>query len=385
MEGNMNALQPRATASLAPQSLSEAMKFSELMANSTLVPAAFRGKPGDVLVAVQMGAELGLAPMQAIQNVAVINGKPAVYGDALLALVRASPVCVDVVETIEGDGDATVAVCIAKRRNSEPVTARFGVADAKRAGLWNKQGPWQQYPRRMLQMRARGFALRDAFPDVLRGLIAREEAEDIPATEAPREVPNLATHAAEGMRNAKADLIADGRAFRVVFPNGRDKLYATKPEAWAAIALAADRCGDLDQLARLEADNADMLRVRPGDEMPPALDETLEALAVKRATLPAADPLPEPEPAPVEVEAVAEPDGIEYVMAAENVGSAKASQIADLAARLREAADYGAALRIMDEEVSQKAFAWLKAKPAPRTLAALESITREKAAAEVQA
>jgi hypothetical protein len=70
------------------------------------------------------------------------------------------------------------AVCIAKRHGSTPVTARFSVMDAKRAGLWTKAGPWQTYPRRMLQMRARSFALRDAFPDVLKGLISVEEALD---------------------------------------------------------------------------------------------------------------------------------------------------------------------------------------------------------------
>ena len=56
---------------------------------------------------------------------------------------------------------------------------------AKKASLWTKPGPWQQYPDRMLQMRARGFALRDTFADVLRGLISREEAEDMPSPPPP--------------------------------------------------------------------------------------------------------------------------------------------------------------------------------------------------------
>ena len=56
----------------------------------------------------------------------------------------------------------------------------FSVANAKTARLWGKQGPWTQYPERMLAQRARGFALRDAFPDALKGIITREEAEDIP-------------------------------------------------------------------------------------------------------------------------------------------------------------------------------------------------------------
>ena len=169
--------------SLAPRNMEEAMEFSKLISQSSMVPAAYKGKPADVLVAVQWGAELGLAPLQALQNIATINGKPSVYGDAALALVRGSAVCEDVEEFIDGEGEQMIATCIAKRKGCKPVVAKFGVLDAKAAGLWKKQGPWTQYPRRMLQMRARGFALRDAFPDVLKGLITVEEAQDHPRTE----------------------------------------------------------------------------------------------------------------------------------------------------------------------------------------------------------
>jgi hypothetical protein len=166
----------------APATLDEAMRFSDMLANSSMVPKAYQGKPQDILVCVQWGYEMGLAPMQALQNIAVINGKPSVYGDAAMALVQASPVCEDVEEYFENEGTANpIAVCVAKRKGRKPVVAKFSVEDAKRAGLWGKQGPWQAYPKRMMQMRARGFALRDAFPDVLKGLITAEEAQDYPA------------------------------------------------------------------------------------------------------------------------------------------------------------------------------------------------------------
>lgn len=84
-----------------------------------------------------------------------------------------------------------VAVCVAVRQGASAVTARFSVADAKKAGLWGKQGPWQQYPARMLQLRARGFALRDAFPDVLRGIISAEEARDMPTEATPYAGPTV--------------------------------------------------------------------------------------------------------------------------------------------------------------------------------------------------
>jgi hypothetical protein len=165
----------------APANLTEAIQFSDLLASSSIVPKAYQGKPQDILVCVQWGYEMGLAPMQALQNIAVINGKPSVYGDALMALVQASPVCEDVEEFFENEGTPNpIAVCIAKRKGRKPVTVKFSVEDAKRAGLWLKQGPWSAYPKRMMQMRARGFALRDAFPDVLKGMITAEEAQDYP-------------------------------------------------------------------------------------------------------------------------------------------------------------------------------------------------------------
>jgi hypothetical protein len=161
--------------------MTEAMEFSKLVATSSMVPAAYRGKPADVLLAVQMGAELGLAPMQALQSIAVVNGRPTVYGDAMMALVRSSRRCESIHEYYEGEGDNLVAVCVARRvREPDPIIGRFSVADAKRAKLWGKAGPWSDHPKIMLKHRARGFCLRDGFADLLRGIITREEADDYP-------------------------------------------------------------------------------------------------------------------------------------------------------------------------------------------------------------
>ena len=168
---------------LTPQNMTEAMDFAKMLAQSGMVPSNFKGKPQDCLVAMQWGFEVGLQPMQALQNIAVINGKPSIWGDAALALVRSHPDCKGVEEKLEGEGDEMRAVCTVMRAHGEMIekTIRyFSVANAKTARLWGKQGPWTQYPERMLAQRARGFALRDACPDALKGIITREEAEDIP-------------------------------------------------------------------------------------------------------------------------------------------------------------------------------------------------------------
>ena len=160
-----------------PQTLDEAMRFSDVISKSALVPKDYQGKPANCLVAIQWGMELGLAPLQALQNIAVINGKPSVYGDSLLAMVRADSRCMGVEETQEGG----VATCIVKRKLSdgsvEEVKRTFSMKQAQQAQLANRP-TWKAYPERMLQHRARGNALRDAFPDVLRGIITTEEAQD---------------------------------------------------------------------------------------------------------------------------------------------------------------------------------------------------------------
>lgn len=173
-----------------PSSLTEAMEYAKMIANSSFCPETMRGKPGDVLIAIQMGAEIGLTAIQAIQNIAIIKGKPCVYGDAALAVVQASPKYEYHKEWFEGsiDDGTLTAFCLVKRKGSEEYTRSFGMKEAKKAALWSKAGVWQQYPDRMLQMRARSFATRDQFSDALKGISFREEVEDyevIPAKKSP--------------------------------------------------------------------------------------------------------------------------------------------------------------------------------------------------------
>ena len=161
---------------LSPQNFEQALTFSKYLSNSDMVPKDFKGKPENCLIAMQWGYELGMQPLQAIQNIAVINGRPAMWGDAVIALVRSSPLC----EYVQESDDGNTASCRVKRRGEPEQVRTFSADDARSAGLSGKQGPWTQYPKRMRQMRARAFALRDVFPDVLRGMPVAEEVMDTP-------------------------------------------------------------------------------------------------------------------------------------------------------------------------------------------------------------
>jgi hypothetical protein len=247
-----------APAGLRPQSFADLVQFANLAAKSSMVPPAYKGQPESIVLAVQMGDELGLAPMQSLQNISVINGRPAVWGDAVLGLCRQSAVCKDIVETVAGEADRMVATCTAIRVGAEPIVRSFSVEDAKKAGLWGKSGPWQQYPRRMLQMRARGFAVRDAFPDVLRGLITAEEAADIPARDsfagptiehAATPAP-VAAKAAEPKRPTQGQWL-DGLEARLAAAEGTDAIDAILAESEVQTAQDRFRNGARDRLQHI--------------------------------------------------------------------------------------------------------------------------------------
>ena len=181
-----------------PNGLDEAWRLAKMVSESTIVPKDFQGKPANVLIAIEAGWEVGLPWMQAVQGSAIINGRHGFFGDTFLAILVASPVFVDHDEYfLVRDGkrvealtpedlkdDATTAVCVFTRKGrTRPIVRTFSIGQARTAGLLGKEGPWRTYPDRQLRMRARAFAGRDAFPDVLKGMGAAEELHDTPAAE----------------------------------------------------------------------------------------------------------------------------------------------------------------------------------------------------------
>jgi len=172
---------------LIPTDFEGLWRFSKILSVSGLMPNGLQ-KPESIFVAIQMGLEVGLSPMQAVQNIAVINGKPALWGDAVLALVLKSNQVKDFSERFEGDfpTDNFTAICEIERLGFKTIIKRtFSIVDAKNASLWvysnnnkSQHSPWAKYPKRMLQMRARSWALRDGFSDYLKGFGVAEEVKD---------------------------------------------------------------------------------------------------------------------------------------------------------------------------------------------------------------
>lgn len=194
-----------------PDSLDGYWRLANMYLSSGMVPRSLEGRNANetlakLTICMEAGACLGLSVSHSVVNIMVVNNRPALWGDALPALIRKSGKCASIEEHFEGQRDDYTAVCTMKRitklANGEWATEEqsrsFGVQDAKRAGLWGKQGPWQSYPSRMLQIRARAWCARDMFADVLMGFGVAEELQDIPP-----DAPDKAAAAQEAIEALK--------------------------------------------------------------------------------------------------------------------------------------------------------------------------------------
>lgn len=246
VSGNRGMVMGRAgIGGVMPQNFEDVMTLAMAMARSGLYPKSYEphGNPPDreeqlvnkLAIAMNMGMEIGLKPMQAPKAIAVIGNMPSLWGDMAKGLVMASGVVEDFSEEVmrSKEGNTLGCRCTIKRKGiKSPTISEFTVDDARRAGLWDKAGPWKLYPKRMLQMRARLFAIRDACPDVLGGLAMAEEVQDLTGDYTVQADGTVAADAPEAMPQRQDFEDADFEekvAEEVKDPEPLDE--ATKPKA----------------------------------------------------------------------------------------------------------------------------------------------------------
>jgi len=151
---------------IVPRSIDEVTTLAEVLSKSTLLPDALKGKVPDIVVSILAGQELGLGAMASIRGVHVVQGKPVLSADTMVALVLSSGlaeyfICIEDTET---------KVTYETKRRGAPAVQRASWTreDTKRAGL-NTKDNWRLYERQMMKARCRAILARDAYPDVLAG------------------------------------------------------------------------------------------------------------------------------------------------------------------------------------------------------------------------
>ena len=201
--------------SLVAGNFEEAMKIANMLAGSKLVPQQYQGHPEDVLIACSWGESLGLKPLSALNAIAVVNGRPQLFGDALKALIMKHG-------TIEEnwDNEQGIWTMTAHRKGFPDVTWSYGYNDAIAAGhvSYNPQSntfglgarkseAWVKYTKRMCQLKCRNFVIRDAFPDVIQGIdIEGSDDDAMPISEVQTE-PVTEVQAIEQQKPTEAELM----------------------------------------------------------------------------------------------------------------------------------------------------------------------------------
>lgn len=163
--------------------MTDRIEHAKIVAQSSLIPAEYRGKPADIVWAMDIGDALGVPYTQVMQSMVVARGKMTMSADLMGAVVRRAGHKLRLRE----DGDSVTATLIRADDSDYEFTVTWDKAKAQAAGLWGSRGPWQQYPRQMLRARAITEVCRQGASDALAGTVyTPEELESTPTPNAPQ-------------------------------------------------------------------------------------------------------------------------------------------------------------------------------------------------------
>ena len=189
-----------------PQTFNEQMRFAEVVSQAKgMLPRAYEGNPANVLVAIQYGASLGIAPMAALQNIDVIQGTPTLSAKAVAAMVRANGHKLWVSE----DEQNMSATCTIVRNDDKehPVTVTRDKAWAQRMGLLTKDN-YKKQPTTMLMWRAVTACANRACPELFLGLGGAYTADELHDMDDMAPVEATVVEDDDAWPKSKLDLIA---------------------------------------------------------------------------------------------------------------------------------------------------------------------------------
>ena len=153
---------------------------------------------------VAVGVEMGMRPMQALNGIAMINGKPSLHTDSIPSIVAASGLLEDQGHEFTGDGDKLACRYWCKKKGLQTEQYwEYSVADAKSAGLLSRD-TWKNHLKKMLFNRARTYCLRNTFPEVLGNMYDSDEASEF-TPENTTDAPNLAMPAEEPKKRTRKE------------------------------------------------------------------------------------------------------------------------------------------------------------------------------------
>lgn len=146
-------------------SMNDKMQYAQALAQASLLPKQYQRNPGNVLLAVELGESLGIPPIQAINTVHVIEGKPSASSGLISALVRRAGHTL----RVKGNDQAATAEIVRSDDPDFTYSVTWDMGRARNAGVTGKDN-WKKYPAAMLKARAITEVARDACQEALMGV-----------------------------------------------------------------------------------------------------------------------------------------------------------------------------------------------------------------------
>ena len=164
MSNELTPIQPQPQQQIT---LQDQMAFAKAVCQSDIIPTVYRGKPANILVAVGYGAPLGLTPMQSLQDISVINGKPTASASFIASHVRMAG---HKLRVKKDEKALSVTATIVRSDDPDyPISVTRDKAWAQQMGLLSKDN-YRKQPLTMLTWRAITAVAREACPEILYGV-----------------------------------------------------------------------------------------------------------------------------------------------------------------------------------------------------------------------
>jgi len=163
------------TRSLLPAPISDIRELASAAVKSALLGGAIKSAE-QAFIIIATGMELGLQPMQSLRSIHVVEGKPVLSAQLLVALAKRHPDCMYFRLVESTHEKATFET--QRKGDPKPTQKTWTIEDAKRAGLTGRPN-WQRHPSAMLEARCSAALARLVYPDHLMGVYEESEGEDI--------------------------------------------------------------------------------------------------------------------------------------------------------------------------------------------------------------
>lgn len=166
-------------------------QMADIATQSTYVKA----NKAQAMFIMLKGVELGLSPLQALDGINIIQGKPTISPQLMLALINRS----GELEDMKIESTDTICTVTMKRKGRSSHTETFSIEDAKKMELIGKDN-YKKQPKTMMKWRAVSACARIAFPDVIQGVytpeemgaeVAEDDSGDVVMIASPEPTPSI--------------------------------------------------------------------------------------------------------------------------------------------------------------------------------------------------